>query len=90
MCNYHGECGSTFKCSIAQVAPPKLVKITIDNNFKKLRRALIMVHTVIRGVARIWGKGVLSMRARSTCANFGHAHLQNGKVEVQIITENAF
>ena len=25
------------------------------------------------------------------CAqNFGHAHLQNGKVEVQIITENAF
>ena len=22
-------------------------------------------------------------------ANFGHAHLRNGKVEVQIITENA-
>ena len=43
-----------------------------------------------RGVARILGKGVLSMCARSTRANFGHAHLRNGKVEVQIITENVF
>ena len=40
-----------------------------------------------RGVARILGKGV---HARSVRANSSNAHLQNGKVEVQIITENAF
>ena len=43
-----------------------------------------------RGVARILGRGVLSMRAQSARANFSHAHLRNGKVEVQIITENMF
>ena len=39
-----------------------------------------------RGVSRILGKGVL-MYVR---ANFGHTHLRNGKVEVQIITKNSF
>ena len=43
-----------------------------------------------RGVARILGRGVLSMRAQSARVNFSLAHLRNGKVEVQIITENAF
>ena len=39
-----------------------------------------------RGVARILGKGVLDY----TCKILSHAHLLTGKVEVQIITENAF
>ena len=55
--------------------------------FFPIVKAALHLH---RGVARIWGKGVLSMRAQSARANLGHAHLRNGKVEVQIITENAF
>ena len=46
-----------------------------------------MVYVGFRGVARNLGKGVLDFRA---CKISNHAHLLTGKVEVQIVTENAF
>ena len=42
--------------------------------------------TVVRGVARILGKGVLDY----ACKILSHAHLLTVKVEVQIVKENAF
>ena len=60
-----------------------------DRHFTPARARGVM-NIGLRGVARILGKGVLIICARSARANFGHAHSRNGKVEVQTITENAF
>ena len=57
-----------------------------DKNRRKNEVRRLHNDMVHRGVARILGKRVLMY----ACANFDHAHLQNGKVEVQTITENAF
>ena len=42
-----------------------------------------------RGVARILGKGVLDYAREARAQNLSHAHLLTGKVEVQIVIENA-
>ena len=57
------------------------VPILLNHN---LRSVYIMYDIVLKRVM------CTQTQTRSARANFGHAHLQNGKVEVQIITENAF
>ena len=43
-----------------------------------------------RGVARNLGKGVLDYARKARAQNFKLHPLINGKVEVKIVTENAF
>ena len=44
----------------------------------------------VQGHTHDFWEGGANVCVRSACANFGHTHLRNGKVEVQIITENEF
>ena len=46
--------------------------------------------TPTQGRSQDFREGGADVCVRSARANFDHAHLRNGKVKVQIITENTF
>ena len=58
-------------------------------SFEDIEPIILSKAAHYKGVARILGKGVLMYARAKRARKFDHTHLRNGKVEVQIITENA-
>ena len=74
---------SSQEC-INSCSAPKRQCQTVDNS------RVECIPNQHRGVARIFGKGVLDYMREACTQNLSHAHLLTGKVKVQIVTENTF